>query len=78
MKRQHADQIAILESRVETEAAHRLESFQHSLARALRVDYAHFKICEGKPMNIELGQGLQALLSAIFDRLQRQGINAKD
>jgi len=55
-----------------------LDGFKYSLARVLRVDYADFKVNEGKPMTVELGQGLHHLLASIFDGLQRNGINAKD
>jgi hypothetical protein len=77
LKRKQEDEIRILMSRVETEAAQRVESFKHSLARVLRVDYADFKINEGKPMTVELGQGLHHLLDSIFEALQKQGVSAK-
>ena len=78
LKRKHNEEITVLSSRVETEAAQRVESFKHSLARVLRVDYADFKLNEGKPMTMELGQGLYHLLASIFESLQKSGINAKD
>jgi predicted RNase H-like nuclease (RuvC/YqgF family) len=78
LKQKHQEEIGILNSRIETEATHRLEGFKHSVARVLRVDYADFKINAGKPMTVELGQGLHHLLASIFDGLQKSGINAKD
>jgi hypothetical protein len=78
LKQTHEQQVQLLTSRIETEAAHRLESFQHSLANTLRVDYGHFQLCEGKPFTPEITQGLQMLVSGIFDRLQRHGINARE
>lgn len=78
LKQKHQEQVDLLNSRIETEAAHRVESFKHTLARVLRVDYADFKINEAKPMTVELGQGLHHLLTSIFDHLHRNGINAKD
>jgi chromosome segregation ATPase len=78
LQKKHQEQLELLNSRIETEAAHRVESFKHSLARVLRVDYTDFKINEAKPMTTELGQGLHHLLGSIFDHLQRNGINTKD
>lgn len=78
LKRTHEQQVQLLTSRIETEAAHRLESFQHALTNTLRVDYGHFRLCEGKPLTPEIAQGLQMLVSGIFDRLQRHGINATE
>jgi hypothetical protein len=78
LKRNHEQEVKILASRVETEAAQRLDTFKHDLARVLRVDYADFKMASGKPMTPELGEALRDLLAAIFDHLQKQGINTKD
>ena len=78
LKRNHEQEVKILASRVETEAAQRLDTFKHDLARVLRVDYADFKMVNGKPMSLELGEALRDLLAAIFDHLQKQGINTKD
>jgi hypothetical protein len=78
LKRNHEQEVRILTSRVETQAAQRLETFKHDLARVLRVDYADFKMTDGKPITLELGQALHDLLAAIFEHLQKQGINAKD
>ena len=68
----------MLNSRIETEAAHHVESFKHAVARVLRVDYTDFKNNDTKPMTLELGQGLSHLLASIFDNLQRNGINVKE
>ena len=78
LRRKHDNEITVLTSRVETEAAQRLDSLKHSLARVLRVDYADLKSSNGKAMTVELGQALRDLLASIFDHLQKQGINAKE
>ncbi|MGD0815298.1 MAG: hypothetical protein ABSA83_17005 [Verrucomicrobiota bacterium] len=78
LKRNHEQEVTILASRVETETAQRLDTFKHDLARVLRVDYADFKMTNGKPMTLDLGEALRDLLVAIFDHLQKQGINVKD
>ena len=78
LQQEHQEQVALLNSRIETEAAYRVDSFKHALARVLRVDYADFRMNEAKAMTTELGQGLRHLLVSIFDHLQRNGINAKD
>jgi hypothetical protein len=78
LKRTHENDITVLTSRVETEAAQRLDSFKHSLAKVLRVDYADFKSSDDKAMTVDLGQALRDLLASIFDHIQKQGINAKE
>ena len=77
-KKKNQEQIDLLNSRIETEAAHHVESFKHAVARVLRVDYTDFKNNDTKPMTLELGQGLSHLLASIFDNLQRNGINVKE
>ncbi len=78
LKRNHEQEVTILISRVETESAQRLDTFKYNLARILRVDFADFNMTNGKPMTLDLGEGLRDLLAAIFDQLQKQGVKVKN
>jgi chromosome segregation ATPase len=76
-KQKNEEEIRILKSRIETEAARAVDNFKHTLGEAMRIEHNDFKTIEQSPMTLELGDSLRRQLAAIFNLHQQKGVIKK-